>query len=103
MSALRRTEAGAFSVRDAVSITEVQRLRDEGKIEERLLPADSLFSREIACTATEPQAKRIRCGSNYPTGLQDGVYRVYDQNGAFLMLGRAEAGVMKTIKNFFEV
>ena len=103
MSALRRTEAGAFSVRDAVTISDVQRLRDEGRIEERLLPADSLFSREMACTATEMQAKRIRCGSDYPTGLQDGVYRVYDQNGAFLMLGRAEAGVMKTIKNFFEV
>ena len=103
MSALRRTEAGAFSVRDAVSITEVQRLRDAGKIEERLLPADSLFSREMACTATEKQAKRIRCGSDYPTELQDGVYRVYDHSGAFLMLGRAEAGVMKTIKNFFEV
>ena len=103
MSALRRTEAGAFSVRDAVTIAEVQRLRDAGEIEGRLLPADSLFSREMACTATEKQAKRIRCGSAYPTELPDGVYRVYDQNGAFLMLGRAEAGVMKTIKNFFEV
>lgn len=103
MSALRRTEAGAFSVRDAVTIAEVQRLRDAGEIEGRLLPADTLFSREMACTATEKQAKRIRCGSAYPTELPDGVYRVYDQNGAFLMLGRAEAGVMKTIKNFFEV
>ncbi len=103
MSALRRTEAGAFSVRDAVTIAEVQRLRDAGEIEGRLLPTDTLFSREMACTATENQAKRIRCGSAYPTELPDGVYRVYDQNGAFLMLGRAEAGVMKTIKNFFEV
>ena len=103
MSALRRTEAGAFSVRDAVTIAEVQRLRDAGEIEGRLLPTDTLFSREMACTATEKQAKRILCGSAYPTELPDGVYRVYDQNGAFLMLGRAEAGVMKTIKNFFEV
>jgi len=103
MSALRRTEAGGFFVRDAIPIAEVQRLRDAGEIEERLLPADSLFSREMACTATENQAKRIRCGSDYPTELSDGVYRVYDRDGAFLMLGRAEAGVMKTIKNFFEV
>ena len=103
MSALRRTEAGGFSVRDAIPIAEVQRLRDAGEIEEQLLPVDSLFSREIACTATENQAKRIRCGSDYPTELSDGVYRVYDHDGSFLMLGRAEAGVMKTIKNFFEV
>ena len=103
MSALRRTEVGAFSVRDAIPIGEVQRLKDEGRIEERLLPTDALFSREMSCTATELQTKRIRCGSEYPTECADGIYRVYDQDGAFLMLGRAEAGVMKTIKNFFEV
>ena len=103
MSALRRTEAGGFSVTDAITMEEAQRLRDEGRIEERLLPADSLFSRETACTATAEEEKRIRCGAEYPTGLPDGVYRVYGESGAFLMLGRAETGVMKTIKSFFEV
>ena len=44
MSALRRTEAGGFSVEDAVMVAEVQRLRDEGRLEERLLPVDTLFS-----------------------------------------------------------
>ena len=103
MSALRRTEAGGFSVKDAVGIEEIQRLRDEGRIEERLLPTDRLFSREKACAATAEEEKRIRCGSDYGTGLADGVYRVYNESGVFLMLGRAEAGRMKTIKNFFEV
>ena len=103
MSALRRTEAGGFSVRDAVQIAEVQRLMDEGKLSERLLPVDTLFSREMACTASDAETRRIRCGSDYPTALHDGVYRVYGPDGAFLMLGRAEGGVMRTIKNFFEV
>ena len=103
MSALRRIEAGGFSVDDAVGIEEMQRLRDEGRIEERLLPVDSLFSRETACIASPEEEKRIRCGNNYSTGLAPGVYRVYNESGAFLMLGRAEAGSMTTIKNFFEV
>ena len=103
LSALRRTEAGGFSVEDAVGITEMQRLRDEGRIEERLLPVDSLFSRETACTASPEEEKRIRCGNDYSTGLAPGVYRVYNENGIFLMLGRSEAGRMTTIKNFFEV
>ena len=103
MSALRRTEAGGFSVSDAVTIGEMQRLKDEGRAGERLLPVDTLFSREPACTASGEEERRIRCGNDYKTELPDGVYRVYGESGAFLMLGRAEAGVMKTIKSFFEV
>ena len=103
MSALRRTEAGGFSVSGAVTIGEMQRLKDEGRAGERLLPVDTLFSRETACTASGEEERRIRCGNNYKTELPDGVYRVYGESGAFLMLGRAEAGVMKTIKSFFEV
>ena len=103
MSALRRTEAGAFRVEDAITIGEGQRLRDAGEIEQHLLPVDTLFSRERACTASPEEEKRIRCGTEYRTELPDGLYRVYGESGAFLMLGRAEDGVMKTIKNFFEV
>lgn len=103
MSALRRTEAGGFRVADAITIGEAQRLRDAGEIEQRLLPVDTLFSRETACTASPAEEKRIRCGNEYRTALGDGLYRVYGENGAFLMLGRAEGGTMKTIKNFFEV
>ncbi len=103
MSALRRCEAGSFNVSDALTIEEVQRLRDAGEIESALRPVDSLFSREMSCTASVEEEKRIRCGSDYKTGLADGIWRVYNQNGAFLMLGRAEGGIMKTVKSFFEV
>ena len=90
-------------MKDAVKIGEVQRLKDERTVESRLLPVDSLFSRDPPCTASAGEEKRIRCGNDYRTKLPDGVYRVYGESGAFLMLGRAEAGVMKTIKNYFEV
>ena len=103
MSALRRTEAGAFRVEDAITIGEAQRLRDAGEIEQHLLPVDTLFSRERACTASPEEEKRIRCGTEYRTKLPDGLYRVYSKSGAFLMFARAEHGFMKTIKNFFEV
>jgi hypothetical protein len=82
---------------------DIQRLRDAGEIEQHLLPVDTLFSREMACTASAQEEKRIRCGTEYRTSLPDGLYRVYGESGAFLMLGRAEDGAMKTIKNFFEV
>ncbi len=103
MSSLRRTEAGGFHVSDAVTIGQIQRLKDEGALESRLLPVDSLFSGLPACTVSDAAEKKIRCGTQVATGEKDGDYRVYGSNGAFLMLGRAENGTMKTIKNFFEV
>ena len=103
MSALRRTEAGCFRVSDAITVHDVQRLWDAGEMEARLLPVDTLFSREMVCTASAGEEKLIRCGTDYTSALPGGVYRVYSETGAFLMLGRAENGTMKTIKNFFEV
>lgn len=103
MSSLRRTEAGGFSVDKAVTIGEVQRLADEGRAEELLLPTDSMFSDLPALTVNVAQEKKIRCGNAVKTAAADGKYRVYSVQGEFLMLGKAENGMIKTIKSFFEV
>ena len=103
MSALRRIEAGGFKVEDALKIGEIQTLADAGELEKRLLPADRLFADRPDCRVTPEQEKKLRCGNVFPISLPDGEYRVYGENGAFLMLGRAEQGSMKTVKSFFEV
>lgn len=103
MSALRRTRAGGFSVEQAHKLAEVQRYADEGRVEELLIPVDQLFADYEKCSASAKAEKRIRCGNEYNCDLPDGEYRVYSEAGDFLMLGRAEGGVMRTIKSFFEV
>ena len=103
MAALRRTKAGGFEVSQAHKLSEVQSYADEGRAEELLLPVDELFAEYEKCSASETAEKRIRCGNEYKTDLPDGVYRVYSVTGEFLMLGKAEKGMMKTIKSFFEV
>ena len=103
MSGLRRTGAGGFTVDRAVMIGEVQRMADEGRAEELLIPTDSLFSSLPALTANVAQEKKIRCGSAIKTAAADGKYRVYSVQGEFLMLGEAQNGMIKTIKSFFEV
>lgn len=103
MSALRRTGAGAFTLDGAVKIGEVQRLADEGRAEELLIPVDRLFKGTKKCTASSETEKKIRCGNPVKTSLPDGEYRVYSAGGEFLMLGRVQRGIMKTVKSFFEV
>ncbi len=103
MSALRRTEAGGFSVDGAHTLEEIRRFADAGRTGELLLPADSLFSSCPACTVGPAEEKKIRVGAAYPCTAADGMWRVYSGSGSFLMLGRAEAGMMTTVKSFFEV
>lgn len=103
MSSLRRVRAGQFSVDEAVTLAQVQQMAGEGRAEELLLPVDCLFRQFPQWTTGAAQEKKIRCGNTVKTGLADGDYRVYGESGDFLMLGRVEAGVMKTVKSFFEV
>lgn len=103
MSSLRRTRAGGFDVSQAHKLSDVQRYADEGRVEELLIGVDELFYEYEKCSASAASEKRIRCGNEYKTELPDGVYRVYSEEGEFLMLGKAENGMMKTIKSFFEV
>lgn len=103
MSALLRTEAGLFRVENAVRISEVQRMADEGRAEELLLPVDSLFKSARRCSAGAQAEQRLRCGGEVRTSLPDGEYRVYSSGGEFLLLGRVRGGVMRTVKSFYEV
>lgn len=103
MSSLRRVEAGEYRVENALKIGEVQALSDAGLAEAKLLPVDSMFAAFPAWTASSAKEKKIRCGNAVKTDAPDGEYRVYSESGEFLMLGKAENGMMKTIKSFFEV
>ncbi|MGI5976387.1 MAG: tRNA pseudouridine(55) synthase TruB [Candidatus Limivicinus sp.] len=103
MSALRRLESGNFSVDDAHSLDEVQEAVWAGEAEKLLLPVDCLFKDCPEYTVDEVRTRKIIHGNELKTELPDGDYRVYSQNGEFLMLGRTENGILRTVKSFFEV
>lgn len=100
MERLRRVAAGAYTIDAAVPL---QTLIDSENPEQYLLPVDSMFTGYPAITLTEKQETRCRNGNSFSIHLEDGAYRAYSQNGEFLMLAKAESGVMSTIKSFFEV
>lgn len=102
MSYLRRTYAGAFSVKKAIPLNDVIRAAESGNADTFLRPIDSLFSEHPAIYVSEKQEARCRCGGSFDFDVSDGLLRVYSENGEFLMLGIAENGVISTVKNFFE-
>ena len=64
---------------------------------------DTLFDSHPAVTLTEKQTLRCRNGNSFSILLPDGTYRAYGPDGEFLMLAKAENGIMSTIKSFFGV
>lgn len=103
MSALRRVSVGSFSVDNAYTLEEIEQKAASGEAESLIIPVDTLFSEYPRLIADERQEKRIRCGNDAICSAPDGKYRVYSENGEFLMLGRVENGRLYTVKSFFEV
>lgn len=102
MSALRRTEVGAYRVRDAHTMDALCALPREAA-QRLLLPVDSLWPDAAQCTV-DAQAERLaRCGNPFRLCAPDGVYRIYAASGEFLLLAQVTDGTAVTIKSFFEV
>ena len=100
MAALRRTAAGSYDLSEAVPLDTLLTARNP---EQYLRGVDTMFSRYPAVTLTPNQETRCRNGNAFSLALPDGTYRAYSGAGEFLMLAKAENGVMSTIKSFFEV
>ena len=104
MAALRRVQAGSYSIAESIPLERLLAESEQGEDVLRYLkPVDTLFREHPALTLTPNQSSRIRNGNSFSCGMEQGVYRVYDDKGEFLALTRVEDGVMSTIKSFFEV
>ena len=100
MAALRREQAGAYTLAQAVPLEELLHHPEPASL---FMPVDSLFAALPAAVLSVPQEKKCRNGAAFSAGLADGRWRLYGQNGEFLALAAAENGTVRTVKSFFEV
>ncbi len=100
MAALRRVQAGEYTIEEAVPLEE---LLESAEPEKYLRPVDSMFRNHPAVTLTPNQEKRCRNGGAFTLNIPDGTYRAYAQSGEFLMLAKVENGIMSTIKSFWAI
>ena len=104
MAALRRVEAGEYTLEGAIPLRELLDISERGEDVEHLLrPVDTMFASHETLNLNEKQARLVKNGNAFVSDCPDGTYRVYAPDGEFLALCRAEGGQVKTIKSFFEV
>ena len=102
MSSLRRTQAGCFTLTDAMPLEQIVQTPPE-QLYQLLRGVDTLFTDHIKCTVTPNQERAIRNGSAIRSSRPDGKYRVYAQDGTFLCIAGQIGDTLKPIKSFFEV
>ena len=99
MAALRRVQAGAYTIAEAVTLDAILAHADPQTL---LQPVDSLFSAYPRLTLTAGQEKCVRNGAAFTCNRAEGRYRVYGQSGEFLALCEVTDGKLKTVKSFFD-
>ena len=100
MAALRRVQAGEYTIGEAVAL---QELLETSEPEKYLRSVDSMFAAYPSQQLSPKQEKCCRNGAAFSIQLPDGTYRCYSKDGEFLSLSKVESGIMSTIKSFFEV
>ena len=104
MAALRRVEAGEYTLEGSVPLRQLLDISEAGgDVEHFLRPVDSMFASHEKLSLNEKQARLVKNGNAFTACCADGTYRVYAPDGEFLALCRAEGGKVSTIKSFFEV
>ncbi|MBQ1223574.1 MAG: tRNA pseudouridine(55) synthase TruB [Clostridia bacterium] len=105
MAALRRTAAGCYSVKDALTPDEISDRVNEGDFS-FIMPIDSVFS-ELPIAVTDPRGEKyVRDGAPVPSDhilvSAEGRCRLYNGD-AFIAVGEIINGEFITEKNFHEV
>ena len=114
MESLLRTRVDRFTLQDAVKLAEVEKLQQEGRIDEVLIPVDRMFAQYSKAVVRKECRKAVENGNALRVDMirmmQDEsqedinfeeIIRVYDENGRFYGLYRApHDGMMKPYKMF---
>lgn len=111
MTSLVRTTACGFELCDAISLDALREYAENGDIEKRLMPVESLFANYSELTVSEKQSVRFYNGNPLDierTSLCDNmpvdgtVFRVKSNSQEFLGLGIVDLtkGVLKLYKHF---
>lgn len=91
MKSLLRTRVGIFAIEDSLTLSQIEQMRDENKLEQIIDPIDSVFGAYPKSVLSDEALRLVRNGNPLPKNMldlatvSDGMrVRLYDEQGAFL-------------------
>lgn len=103
MNTLVRTKSGQFTLSQCKTVSELRALKEEGRLEEVLIPTAELFKEYEAVALNKKQAELVQNGVPIIyKGLKDGkLYRLFDKDNKFLSISEYIDGKLKLKKAFW--
>lgn len=106
MTALRRTEAAGYSLKDCVTMEELRELAAKGQLAQRLLTVESAFYAYPAIRVSGPQAARFGSGGGLSLGTAAGPgqrrHPGAGPGGALCGVGHSQGGPAHRSAEFLE-
>lgn len=91
MESLIRTRVSGFCLEDSLTLSQIEKLRDEGTVSDFILPVDKVFSGYPFLSVKPDYDKLVHNGNplrlnqvNFPGSMPEGLVRVYDSKGEFI-------------------
>ena len=110
MAALQRSRVGIFGIEEALTLSQIERLRDEDKISDVIIPPDGVFGQCRAVKVTPDGKRLLENGNRIPVrmlsgnaGLQEAEQvRMYDEEGRFYGIYQylSKPGEVRPVKMF---
>lgn len=91
MKSLKRTRVGIFTIDGALKLSRLEELAAQGRLEEKVIPVEAMFTEFPALTVKDAFARLIENGNAFYPGQAEesvrtpdgGQVRVYDRKGRF--------------------
>ncbi len=91
MSRLTRTSAGGFDRTQALTLSELEKVRDENRVQEYVIPVEEALSMYPALYVSQENSKPLLNGNSFspkalktPLSRKEGMYRVWLEDGTFI-------------------
>lgn len=104
MTSLVRTSSNGFTLDNCTDFENVQKMYEENRLEELIIPVDSIFSELPRINLDEKQTFLYKNGVRLSCeGYEQKRYTVYGNDGLFIgtAVTDTENGILKSEKNFF--
>ena len=100
MKELNRTKVGIFNIKDSIKIEDLEKnIENEEFVQKNIISIEQLFIKlygeENKIILNEKKLTLFFNGVKLAHSLQDGMYRIYDENSRFIGIGSIEKQLLK--------
>ena len=96
MKSLKRIQVGDFKIEDSITINQLEEnIQDNNFIKSKIISIEKIFNEKASVKLDNKKMKLFLNGVRLTQTLNDGIYRIYNENNVFVGIGVVEKQLLK--------